>query len=85
MSEEPVTEGDCGICSASLHTRINERPTLKIVLLGFAIMASLIGYVYAGQGKIEQRQWEFTEKMVTKQDLKDAEARIMTAIKAAKQ
>lgn len=82
MSDEPVTEPECKVCSASLHTRINERPTLKIVIVGFAVMASLIGYVYADQGKIEARQWEFSEKMVTKQDLKDAETRIMTAISA---
>jgi len=82
MSEQHVEQTACNARVKDLHTRINERPTLKIMLIGFVVMASLIGYVYAGQDKIEQRQWEFSKKMVTKQDLQDAELRIMTAIAA---
>lgn len=81
MSEDdPVKEKNCNVCEGVLHARINQRPTLRIMLVTAGVLASLIGYVYAGQGKIEQRQWEFSEKMATKQDLKDSEERIMTAI-----
>lgn len=69
MSEQHVEQIACNTRVKDLHTRINDRPTLKMVLLGLAVLGSLIGYVYAGQGKIEQRQWEFSEKMVTKDDL----------------
>lgn len=72
MSEtDPITEKACGFCSATLHKRINERPTLKIVLIGFLAITGLISYVYTGQAKIEDRQWQFTEKMVTQEDFRE--------------
>lgn len=65
---DTVTEEECTSRQGLLHARINDRPTLKIVLIAFAVLASLIGYVYSGQDKIVDRQWAFTEKMVTKDD-----------------
>lgn len=68
-----VTEEECTDRQGILHSRINERPTLKIVLwmlfIFFLLIGGSYGYTSTSTGKIEQRQWEFSEKMVTKDDL----------------
>ena len=93
MSTEPVTETMCGKCESAIHTRINERPTLKIVLVALGVLLTLIGgtfrYAYMSTDKIERRQWDFSEKMVTQMDFREFKQennakldKIQTAIEA---
>ena len=82
MKNDPVTEGKCEKCEANIHTRINQRTTWKLILwvLGvfFFMIAGSYGYTStsmdkaaAKQEKVEAKQWDFSEKMVTQTDFRE--------------
>lgn len=71
--EDPVTEKQCQSREGVLHKRINQRPTLSVLLaIGSIVLTLVFGgytYTYLSTGKLEAKQWEMVEKMVTKEDL----------------
>lgn len=74
-----VTEEEC-----TTRQRATWKLILWVLFIFFLLIMGSYGYTSTSMDKVETRQWGFSENMVTKQDLKDAEERIMTAIAAAK-
>ena len=83
---DTVTVKECSGMRSKLHDKINQRATwsiLRWVLGGFFILIlGSFAYTSASVGKVSEKQWEAAEKMVTKEDLRAAEERIMDALRA---
>ena len=77
---DSVTEEDCTTRQGVLHGRINERAPWKLILwvlfIFFMLIVGSYGYTSTSMNKVETRQWEFSEKMITKEDLTDFKTEI---------
>ncbi len=72
---DAVTEPECRERQDTMHGRINQRATWKLVLwvLGFffVLITGSYGYTSVKVTKVEDRQWEFQQNMVTKKDFSE--------------
>ncbi len=71
--KDPVTEKQCETREGILHRRISQRPTLVMLLAIGGVLVTLIfggySYTYLSTDKLDAKQWDMVEKMVTKEDL----------------
>lgn len=90
---DTVTEEECTTRQGVMHARINERPPWRVILwvlfIFFILIVSSFGYTSTSMNKVETRQWEFSEKMVTTDDFREFKRennakldKIQTAIEA---